>query len=603
MNLRKTIVLASAVSAIGCSDSETIDTLLTPTYFEPVEAFVIQGDDVHVIEVINEDLPTPRSAIETSVLLRAPQYLTLLDTDLSSDRDNETYIEDRGMMPELLVYTKASDTDQIFLMNLASRREHSIYDLGDTLRNETGDNIICSISPANYADLQRLTDDRFEVKQEQKVRFTTAETDCSIEEEIRYFMLDISIDEEVSYNILQPVLQDSDDPNAPKYNTEKVEYNGYTGRRHEIDQAFFESPKLVVNTAAGDYAFLSYFDADNGALNSTFELHTPIEYDNVDTYRLWSESINHASADTLGQNIDVLNNFNIEEDPFVFIRGNGLYRITQSSTFDLVQSSSRSNSLETAIYTWTDTDSATREKINILESGSIALIDGDDVKIIEFDDDNNATTRTLRSLDSSLQSTKLVSSPDLILVQKTNSSDIQSLALVDISSGVESPVISQIDALFTYDNQVYFDYHQEDIDSGADRHAAIQSNGSITDTYVNSGWMSLENYLADDTEQYILVTEDSTGGLLRTPEIYAYNEAETTGQGALKGTFPEGLTIASITKAVAFSERFGMVWIKSSFASDAPDEAFYFVPSAGEWVFSPVSELNQIPDWLPYLAP
>lgn len=88
---------------------------------------------------------------------------------------------------------------------------------------------------------------------------------------------------------------------------------------------------------------------------------------------------------------------------------------------------------------------------------------------------------------------------------------------------------------------------------------------------------------------------------MRSPSIYAFDALENNGQGEFKGVI--NADFAVIEEAAIIGERFGMIWVRESFAEDAKLKAYYFNPSEAEWSFTLVSDDTIMPDWLPYIEP
>ncbi|WP_156498587.1 hypothetical protein, partial [Oleiphilus sp. HI0079] len=89
---------------LGCGDSDPIDSTITPEYVEPIEAYLIDNDTVTVIEVTNPFLPSPRTEISTETILENITSLAAIDRDLSGDRDDERFPNDRGLTYEFFAY-------------------------------------------------------------------------------------------------------------------------------------------------------------------------------------------------------------------------------------------------------------------------------------------------------------------------------------------------------------------------------------------------------------------------------------------------------------------------------------------------------------------
>ena len=161
------------------------------------------------------------------------------------------------------------------------------------------------------------------------------------------------------------------------------------------------------------------------------------------------------------------------------------------------------------------------------------------------------------------------------------------------------------DIIVSYDNQDYFDYYLRDDSRGIDQRFAqrLSLNQPFYATPLqNSAWLQVRNYLEDRTDEYLLVSENTNTGILRSPSIYQEDTLEPDGLGELVGAI-EGEDFAIIEVAAIISERVGMLWARSSFAEDAGLVAYYFNPSDEQWSFTKVSEDTEFPDWLPYIAP
>jgi hypothetical protein len=135
------------------------------------------------------------------------------------------------------------------------------------------------------------------------------------------------------------------------------------------------------------------------------------------------------------------------------------------------------------------------------------------------------------------------------------------------------------------------------------RYAQTHDNGTIkfNPAIENSAWLWVKNYLEDELQQLILHSDDTSGGLMRSPAIYTYDALENNGQGSYKGIIDADFAV--IEEAAIIGERFGMIWVRESFESDAQIKAYYFNPSDSEWAFTLVSEDTIMPAWLPYMKP
>ncbi|KZX77769.1 hypothetical protein A3715_11150 [Oleiphilus sp. HI0009] len=607
--LNKLVLLAAILlSLVGCgelgliSDSDTIDTTITPDYVEPIEAFNIDSNDITVIEVTNALLPTPRTVPELTNLVSNKNQILLLDIDLSGDRDNEDFPSDRGASPEFISYLDPSETSKLYFLDLASRREQVIFDL-ESNTNIIGDRIFCQLLANQILDNDALRQDKFEPKQELKLLASTADTDCSDLAQVNYFRFNISPNEDNQYRVQQPVEvevpdPDSSDPDATKveFELQNISYSIYQATRETAPESLFYQSDLIVNIPSIGYALLNYSESDSVLTSPStlaYDLQQPIDSDNTNTFQLWE----HTSTNNISLNADfqVLNPYPNGSDDFVILHGDKLVRLSQSIMFDKIQGSARINALANPIYTWTNPADADISKLNILSNETILVLDGNDLKQIATD----GTVTLIRTL-ANVEERALVKSDADALLLETNASKV-SFLLINTGSGGLTNIVGQTESLQTFDNQDIFDYHQ--LDSMVDqRIARTQSSGTASPEIHDSAWLPIKNYLTDTTEMHLLHSSNTAGGILRSASIYKYDAMESTGQGELKGALELEYEIAKVIDAAIINERFGMIWATKTFEEGAPVYGYYFNPSDEQWSVS-LSTTPASSDWLPFIEP
>lgn len=580
---------------LGCGDSDPIDSTITPEYIEPIEGYLINTDSVTVIEVTNAFLPSPRTVVSTETILENVKSLTGIDLDLSGDRDDERFPNDRGITYEFFAYLNAEDPGKLFLYDANSRRSQIIFDLNNA-NNRVGDTFFCRVFAGELADVERLKADRYEIKQELKLYAITATDNCSETDALNYYIFTVAGDSDSQYSVRQPVKKETDDPNLIEYDIRKITYPVYAAQRETADESFFSSNNLIIDSQASNYGFLNYNLEHNQQVTdgtNRWSLQRPIDIDNSDTYQHWSERF--PTSDTTFQSAIVLNPFIQTNDPYFIAFGKQLIKLTEREAFDLILEADRRDSLANPFYEWSASSEANHKNTNILESNSVAIIDGTNLKLV----DSNGLEIQVRALDD-VENELVPSSDDILL--KENDAQFETLSLIE-NNGTKRLMIGQTQAIQTFPYQNYFDYHM--IDAGGIDNRFAQSHDSGTLKLIpaieNSSWMSLKNFLEDDTQQLILHSDDTSGGIMRSPDIYTFDALENNGQGVLKGTIDGDFAV--IEEAAIIGERFGMIWVRESFAEDATLQAYYFNPSDSEWSFNLVSDDTIMPDWLPYIEP
>ncbi|MCH2157382.1 MAG: hypothetical protein MK096_01205 [Oleiphilaceae bacterium] len=602
------LLAAITFSLAGCgepgliSDSDTIDTTITPDYVEPVEAFNIDSNDLTVIEVTNPLLPNPRTVPLLTRLISNKTQLTILDTDLSADRENENFPDDRGTIPEFIIYLDPGNAGKLYMLDLTSRREQVIFDLAANT-NAIGDQIFCQIEASHILDSDAILQDQFEPKQEFKILASTADVDCSDLGQMNYFRFDILPTESDQYTVQQPVEvevpdPDSSDPDATKiaFELQNISYSLYEAKRETVSESLFLQSDLIADISNNSYALLNYSESDSVLTSPStlaYDLQQPIDSDNTNTFQLWE----HTSTNNISLNADfqVLNPYPNGSDDFVILHGDKLIRLSQSIMFDKIQDSARINALANPIYTWTNPADADISKLNILSNETILVLDGNDLKQIATD----GTVTLIRTL-ANVEERALVKSDADALLLETNASKV-SFLLINTGSGGLTNIVGQTESLQTFDNQDIFDYHQ--LDSMVDqRIARTQSSGTASPEIHDSAWLPIKNYLTDTTEMHLLHSSNTAGGILRSASIYKYDAMESTGQGELKGALELEYEIAKVIDAAIINERFGMIWATKTFEEGAPVYGYYFNPSDEQWSVS-LSTTPASSDWLPFIEP
>ena len=588
-------LLMVCITLFGCGDSDPIDTTITPEYIEPVEAYIIGQNSITSIEVPNPNLPTPRTEVSTTLILDDINNITIIDTDLSDDRDNEAFPSDRGVPAEFFTYLKSKEPEKLFLYNAKSRRNQTVYDLTDAI-NKNGDRLFCELRPSDLADIARLQQNQFEVKQELKVVASTATNNCGDSEDVNYYLFTINPDGDSQYSVRQPVELENDDPAIIEYEIQKISYPLYRAHRSSVDRSFFKSRNLIISSKTGSYGFLNYDLKADSSLTKTalWSLHMPIDSDNPETYQYWQVSFSNQSTDT--ETAKVLNPFMEANDSYLINLGNQLLKISKRETFELLLETGRRQNLSNPIYNWSASYGAENGNFSIFSDNSVALIDGNKLKLI----DSQGTSSEIRELNNI--DNRLIPSLALTVLQETNENS-ESLSIIE-RTGTKRLIIGQAKAIQAYPFQDYFDYYMLDANAFVDhRYAQIHNNGTIkfNPPIENSAWLSLKNYLEDDLQQLILHSEDTSSGLMRSPKIYAFDTLEVNGQGTYKGMIDADFAV--IEEAAIIGERFGMIWVRESFEDNASLKAYYFNPSDSEWAFTLISEEAIMPNWLPYMKP
>ena len=580
----------------GCSDSDTVDSIITPVYVEVVEALLIEESNLIVIEEIDPLLSPPKEEPTRTTLISNFKELILLDTDNSSERDNDDFVNDRGVIPELAVHTKFGDTSRVYLTDLKSRREQVLFDL-NTNQNQFGDQLVCKIKPLDIPDLPRFKDDRLEIKQSNEVLVLTAFSDCDDQNQLQLFTIMLS-NSDTNYFVRQPLRKEQEEGSSEPdvYEITNVSYSEFDTTRQFEDESLSEYSNLIFDLDEQVYGYLDHRYDDN-ADASVFSMNAPIDETETKTYQLWTESVSPAYAASNPSH--VINAFNDTSNPYVIILNNRLLKISKQNAFNLVQQANRSLDLNNPVYTWTIGEDALTQNINILNTGTIALLDGEQLEIIRADN-----TRATRTFAPGLTLENLTRSDRSILLTKQSNSGTKTLSRVDETSLVETNIIGGVNRIIAYDNQDYFDYYLRNDGSGVDQRFAQRlslDQASYNPALINSAWLQVRNYLEDTTQEYLLLSDNTNAGVLRSPAIYAEDELATDGLGALIGTIDGDLAI--IEMAAIISERVGMLWARSSFSDTSPLAAYYFNPSDDQWSFTKVSEDTEFPDWLPYIEP
>ena len=587
------ILLCSVL--VGCGDSDPIDSTITPEYIEPIEGYLIDTDSLTVIEVTNPFLPSPRTEIRTETVLQNVSSLTGIDFDLSEDRDDERFPNDRGITYEFFAFLNPEDPSKLFLYDASSRRNQIIFDL-NSANNRVGDTLFCKIFAAELADIERLKADKYEIKQELRLYGVTTSDSCDDMGDLKYYVFNVVSDGDSQYSVRQPVKKDTEDPNLIEYDIQKVTYPVYNAQRETADESFFSSRNLITDSQATNYSFLNYnFEANQQLTNDTdrWSLQRPIDIDNTATFQYWNERL--STADTTFKSARVLNPFIQTADPYFIAFGKQLLKLPEREAFDLILEADRRDSLSNPIYEWSSSSGADQTNINILETNSVVVIDGLNLKLIDSND-LESQVRALEDIDN-----ELIPSSEYILL-KEDGAQFEALSIIE-SNGTKRLIIGQTQAINTFPYQNYFDYHMFDAGGIDNRYAQSHVNGAVkfTPAIENSAWMQLKNYLVDETQQLILHSDDTSGGIMRSPKIYSFDALENNGQGEFKGTIDADFAV--IEEAAIIGERFGMIWVKESFAEDAKLKAYYFNPSDSEWSFTLVSDDTITPSWLPYIEP
>lgn len=580
----------------GCSDSDTVDSIITPVYVEVVEALLIEESNLIVIEEIDPLLSPPKEEPTRTTLIPNFKELILLDTDDSSERDNDDFVNDRGVIPELAIHTKFGDISRVYLTDLKSRREQVLFDL-NTNQNQFGDQLVCEIKPLDIPDLLRFKDDRLEIKQSNEVLVLTAFSDCDDQDQLQLFTITLS-SSDTNYFVRQPLLKEQEEGSSEPdvYEITNVSYSEFDTTRQFEDESLSGYSNLIFDLDGQVYGYLDHRYDDN-ADSSVFSMNAPIDETETETYQLWTESVSPAYG--VSNPFHVINAFNRTSNPYVIIVNNRLLQISKQNAFNLVQQANRSVDLNNPIYTWTIGEDALTQNINILNTGTIALLDGEQLEIIRADN-----TRATRTFAPGLTLENLTRSGSNILLTKQSSSGTKTLSRVDETSLVETNIIGGVDRIITYDNQDYFDYYLRNDGSGIDQRFAqrLSLNQPLYNpALINAAWLQVRNYLKDTTQEYLLLSDNTNAGILRSPTIYAEDQLATDGLGALVGTIEGDFAIIEI--AAIISERVGMLWARPNFTEDAPLVAYYFNPSDDQWSFTKVSDDTTFPSWLPYIEP
>ena len=598
MIVKKPFQKLCAISLLlaGCSDSDTVDSTITPVYVEVVEALLIEESNLIVIEEIDPLLSPPKEEPTRTTLISNFKELILLDTDNSSERDNDDFVNDRGIIPELAVHTKFGDTSRVYLTDLKSRREQVLFEL-NTNQNQFGDQLVCKIKPLDIPDLPRFKGDRLEIKQSNEILVLTAFSDCDDQNQLQLFTVMLS-NSDTNYFVRQPLRKEQEEGSSEPdvYEITNVSYSEFDTTRQFEDESLSGYSNLIFDLDEQTFGYLDHRYDDNSS-SSVFSMNAPIDETETETYRLWTESVSPAYA--ASNPFRVINAFNDTSNPYIIILNNRLLKISKQNAFNLVQQANRSLDLNNPVYTWTIGEDALTQNINILNTGTIALLDGEQLEIIRADN-----TRATRTFAPGLTLENLTRSGRSILLTKQSNSGTKTLSRVDETSLVETNIIGGVDRIITYDNQDYFDYYLRNDGSGVDQRFAQRlslDQAFYNPALINSAWLQVRNYLEDTTQEYLLLSDNTNAGVLRSPAIYAEDELATDGLGALIGTIEGNLAI--IEMAAIISERVGMLWARSSFSDTSPLAAYYFNPSDDQWSFTKVSEDTEFPDWLPYIEP
>ena len=595
---KKPFLKLCAISCLlaGCSDSDTVDSTITPVYVEVVEALLIEESNLIVIEEIDPLLSPPKDEPTRTTLISNFKELILLDTDDSSERDNDNFVNDRGVIPELAIHTKFGDVSRVYLTDLKSRREQVLFDL-NTNQNQFGDQLVCEIKPLDIPDLLRFKDDRLEIKQSNEVLVLTAFSDCDNQDQLQLFTIMLS-SSDTNYFVRQPLLKEQEEGSSEPdvYEIANVSYSEFDTTRQFEDESLSGYSNLIFDLDGQVYGYLDHRYDDN-ANSSVFSMNALIDETETETYQLWTESVSPAYA--ASNPFHVINAFIDTSNPYAIIVNNRLLQISKQNAFNLVQQANRSVDLNNPVYTWMIGEDALTQNINILNTGTIALLDGEQLEIIRADD-----SRSTRTFASGFTLENLTKSASNILLTKQASNETSTLSRIDESTLVETNIIGGVDRIITYDNQDYFDYYLRNDSSGIDQRFAqrLSLNQPLYNpALINSAWLQVRNYLEDTTQEYLLLSDNTNAGILRSPAIYVEDELATDGIGALVGTI-EG-DFAIIEMAAIISERVGMLWARSSFSETSTLAAYYFNPSGDQWSFTKVSDDTEFPAWLPYIEP
>lgn len=590
---------------IGCSDSDTINSIVEAEITVPAEAYVITSDGFKVVNLVdpktNDSLADP-----TTKAYEGLTHLLHLDTDLSKNRQiTEDYPNDRGVEAEYFVYSKAETPGKLFLFDLSTRVEFELFDFSDT-RVKSTNGQICALYNNSQPDLEKIKNNAFEIKQELTLYSIVGEDNCTGEMQT----YKVTIEEDTETTFKRRIYEASSEEGSEEdvtYTLVETEFTSFLANRESVSPALAsEQHRAVAIENVNTYGLLRFSEPANGStdvIEVTF--YRPLNDDTTELYSDWRQDLTHSNISP--EEIELIFNDTLESSFLSFILTDDLIKLNKADIFDTPAYTDRSDSLDTPIYTWsTDATAQDKEHILQLNDGSLALFDNQKLKLISTNG-VESLVKDFASPDQGLDSVQLVESDsELIVLKKKN--DQFGMSFVTLPGGVENTIASFVDKLITYPFRTNFDYYLNDPGSSIDaRFAQFHSGGTpqLTPALIHTAWLNMKNYLNNATEQLILASSESNDGILKAPNIYVFDELEDQGQGELLGSFVDN--IATVEEAIIVNEKFGMIWVKDSFAADAQTKAYYFKPTETPWEFTLVDTGDDtagslLPAWLPSIG-
>lgn len=595
----RVIFLSLYIVISGCGDTSSSNSLLSLDSEQPIEAFIINQNSIELIETSNTHYGGTRTQPTVSKKLDKISSITSLDTDLLSESEADTETpDDRLIFPEYFAYTKLDEPSKIYLFETSSRSEQMLYDLNSSI-SITPNTIICSIKQADdLRDEQR--------KQIFGINIVTSPSNCSTIDERNVYRIEISPIDESEYRLKQHVkvraeVDDGFGGTVTEYSYElkDVTYQLYKGQRTSIDNSFVENSYSLNFEDLETYGVFTVDKVDQNSNTIAVNFYQQDAPDQDLLLLSWEVKLN---ADTPSSSqLVALNLDNPNTEDIYLTLDNELFFITISDIFRIENKISRELSLTTPIYTWSNQSNFEQATFKLGYQNRIAFFDGLTLNTFDTNTKQISTITSFINIDRTYS--LIESTEDVLLIVEQHDSGEKNLSYFDVNLGsiLIQPWVEQ---LISYPYQNYYDFYQNDVNLNINgRFAQTHTSGTpnFSPALENSAWLSLKNYREDDIQQFILASNDTSDGILRSPNIYLFDENAPNGQGEFRGAvFGD---FATVEEAAVIGERFGMIWVKETFAEDAPLVAYYFNPSDDAWNFTKMSDDTDFPDWLPYIEP
>ncbi|TNC83065.1 MAG: hypothetical protein C9356_01040 [Oleiphilus sp.] len=426
-NIRTCLLALAILIFSGCSDTETIGNFSDPPLVFPISYPIMYEGDLYEYDPIRK---TSSLVFDTD-----GKDIVLLDTDRAIRQNDYLGREflTRNVLPDYLGY---SENNRLYLFDLETRKTHELYNF-DAVSNINGREQICRLTKTIIPEPNAFEDIKIHFLDELviNVEARPIDGDCDLNENQRFYAIEILESTEPGFRIRQPL---DDDPTDIEINSFPHLY----GNKLVTDEALMYAGKpyldpeeeiiLHMGFELEDSRLSAYLtNVDSSEQEQIWSLESP------DFIRQANERISELEEDALENLNNRGRSFPKRDDGLILQHGNDIIKLDLTDILDDDAGANRQSALDNPAIDLPDTPELAFTDILFADSSEELYFTFEDTL---YTSRNGVTdSDTLNLAESAIDSKQLLLSDESTLLLKRYSDGRQATVSID-QSGIETTV-------------------------------------------------------------------------------------------------------------------------------------------------------------------